>query len=962
MATESTEELIKTGYAHLARFAFHTRDNPFIKHQASLSFDETNHEELVALLDGEVRFQDWLRTKTARRLLRAIEVGSVPRDVDLLVRQGEKVVGVDSVHAFLHAPLFWWLVSILWCIAVSQAVDPLLAPGIRGYRFRKDFLRDPSRAGLMFEEQRAAQKRWKEFPQEVREGHPGDYVTNATLDLRAFYYAIDAGPREITRRFFASHGKRSPATRRLRVLADLLEQLHRRYAQGCSQTKPRIGYLDPEGASPLPVGLPSSQVLGNMIISMALGELQELEDVVAVAAYADDITVMTTALPELREKPVEFLARLGLCGPESPHALHCESTRQLGGLVTGEEKMAVSYSRYLPPVDEEAEQAVHSFLERLGIAADDWAPSFADDNADWGGRLGAVLRSANRRERIPTQLRDELLALLDEVRVGLSPEETAKRFEEFFVELDRRLIVALRPYWCELIVVAVNAKGLRAVDVLTKQVAEIVETVQLPDGAPGAGYEALRFGLRQSWYQALAQAIAVVTDAEDRKELSRVFPKVTLGRHSLRMKAVIARAGKIRKRRLISPTLVAVPLAEFSDWKGALIGPRAFDRFLAWTRGRPPSKNPELLAERVEGSLRFINLHEACLAIHLWAGHAQERWLDEAFAVLRGQPLIDAELVDELWEGAEAAIDPPVPSKEERSKRELAELQLRVGMPSMQIPPNQLRAMAKGETAQLEAIASDLRRSLKGVVRSARKTTDVLVLPEWAILPQLLPWLMDQSARRQIFVVGGQTPEIVGSQYRNRLWAGVPLLDSASHRACLVTPPRQKRFLSPHEEEEMDKRKLKQVKSKRKEVRPIGWRGVRIGSLLCFEFADIELRRRMRFAVDVLTVSSLNRDWRYFDVVQDSTSRDNYCLTICVNTGAFPGTRIVRPTKSEMAVAASVHGSDRPALITKGIDMLPIVLAQANGETPKKIIAGYKPHDGMRLKDYKPFPPGRPKK
>ena len=66
---------------------------------------------------------------------------------------------------------------------------------------------------------------------------------------------------------------------------------------------------------------------------------------------------------------------------------------------------------------------------------------------------------------------------------------------------------------------------------------------------------------------------------------------------------------------------------------------------------------------------------------------------------------------------------------------------------------------------------------------------------------------------------------------------------------------------------------------------------------------------RLRAGADLLTVSSLNKDWRYFDAIQESTTRDNYCLTLCVNTGAFPGTKLMRPTSSAMAVAASVHGS-----------------------------------------------------
>jgi hypothetical protein len=55
-----------------------------------------------------------------------------------------------------------------------------------------------------------------------------------------------------------------------------------------------------------------------------------------------------------------------------------------------------------------------------------------------------------------------------------------------------------------------------------------------------------------------------------------------------------------------------------------------------------------------------------------------------------------------------------------------------------------------------------------------------------------------------------------------------------------------------------------------------------------------------------------------------STSRDNHCLSVCVNTGTYPGTRITRPTSSEMAEVASVHGSGHPVPITKRIDLTPI--------------------------------------
>jgi hypothetical protein len=953
----TTEQLIQTGFEHLGRFAFYTRDNPFVSRQASFALSSTYSEELERLLDGEIEVADWLQTDLGRRLLADIRVGSLPRDVQLLFRDGEQVVGVDSVHAFLHAQLFWWLVSILWSISVADFVDPLLGDGVKGFRFEKAFLSDPRRGGLMFADQRFARGEWKDFPEQVRKEHPGQFLTTAKLDLRAFYYSIDAGPARILNAFLAVHGKRPRRQRRVRVLTELLGVLHRRYAERCAAVAPRKADLGEEGKLPLPVGLPSSQVLANMIVSMALGEIEEEEQTVAAAAYADDLVVMSEALAELREPPAAFLARIGLISVDEPYELKGEITAGIGRLITGEDKMAISYARYVAPESEEEAAARKSFLERLGLADADWE-GYDDDNADWGGRLTTVLRSAHKRERVPRKLRNELLGLLDEVRVGLAPEETAKRFDEFLGELDRRLFVALRPYWCELIVIAIAARGVAVVKNLTEGLREIIETVVLPEGTGKQGYRALKFGLRNSWYQALAQAIAVATSEEDREELRQSMPRIGLGlspKKSRTMKGTIASAMRIRDRRLIPSSLVAVPLAEFSEWEGALIGTDAFADFLEWRRAQdPPGADPAALAERVEHSLRFINLHEACLAIHLWAGRSDEEWLEQAFRVLKAQPLIDAGLVAELRASSESALALERGEEDDGKKKRRPQ----IGMPSMPVDENQLKAIVTDDRAELGMIAKRSRGVLQSVVRNAANNkVDFLVLPEWSILPQLVPWLMEQASSKQMLVIGGQAPTIAGTIYWNRLWTGIPLTDSAGHRACLVLPPRQKHFLSPDEEKDISDAGFTKAPSARGEVKPFAWRGMLIASLICFEFADIDIRRRLRFKADVLTVSSLNRDWHYFDVVQESTTRDNYCMTICVNTGSFPGTRIVRPTKSEMAVIASVHGSDHPAVITKRVDMWPIVAAQLFKGTPKEVIEGYEPSDGIKLCQYKPFPP-----
>ena len=237
-------------------------------------------------------------------------------------------------------------------------------------------------------------------------------------------------------------------------------------------------------------------------------------------------------------------------------------------------------------------------------------------------------------------------------------------------------------------------------------------------------------------------------------------------------------------------------------------------------------------------------------------------------------------------------------------------------------PENQLAALLADDQSALGQIAGVLRSATKTIVNAAaRRRAHVLVLPEWSLLPEQLTWVMNRAADARILLIGGQTPFVAGSAYSNRLWTGIPITDSGAHRACLVPPPRQKRYLSPHELAELKATEASIPTNGPKAIPTYRWRGATFSSLICFEFADISTRQQLRACADVVTVSSLNMDWRYFDAVQESMTRDSYCLTVCVNTGEYPGTRIMRPTKSENSSIAAVHGSDDPIVLTRVVDL-----------------------------------------
>ena len=196
-----SEELVRAGIDHFGRFSFQNRDNPFVSSRAALDLSPTRHRQLVQLLDGKIDPRQWLKGP-GRAARREIKIGLVPRGPHLVAEQGELVAGVDSVHAFLQAPLFWWLVSILWTITMSRSVDPLLGDGIKGYRAHPKFLKDPDSEGRMLSN--SGYGSWLEFPGEVADESPGITLAANRVDVRAFYYSVDAGPRQILNRFFAS--------------------------------------------------------------------------------------------------------------------------------------------------------------------------------------------------------------------------------------------------------------------------------------------------------------------------------------------------------------------------------------------------------------------------------------------------------------------------------------------------------------------------------------------------------------------------------------------------------------------------------------------------------------------------------------------------------------------------------------------------------------------------------------
>ncbi len=114
--------------------------------------------------------------------------------------------------------------------------------------------------------------------------------------------------------------------------------------------------------------------------------------------------------------------------------------------------------------------------------------------------------------------------MVDEIRIGLNPVEAESRLNKFIEEIDGGLFLALRPHWVDLLVVGIAAGGNDFIESINAHFVRLVGELEPPSDASRAMQRALNLGLRASWIQAIAQALAVALGEEELDELEAALP------------------------------------------------------------------------------------------------------------------------------------------------------------------------------------------------------------------------------------------------------------------------------------------------------------------------------------------------------------------------------------------------------------------------------------------------------
>lgn len=213
---------------------------------------------------------------------------------------------------------------------------------------------------------------------------------------------------------------------------------------------------------------------------------------------------------------------------------------------------------------------------------------------------------------------------------------------------------------------------------------------------------------------------------------------------------------------------------------------------------------------------------------------------------------------------------------------------------------------------------------LKGMFQYCNKyDTKILVMPELYVPIYWIKDLIMFSKRTNIAVIAGlQYVEGKDNFIHNYLLNIFPLnMPLNLYGKECVAYIREKNDYSPIEKRELSKIGKVCKDLEKPEYQIFKWRGLNISSLVCFELTDVSARALLKGMCDILAVSVFNPDTTYFSKIISSTSRDLHCFIAQSNTSIYGDSRITGPYDRDCKDIVRLKGGDNDNVIIGSINL-----------------------------------------
>ena len=225
------------------------------------------------------------------------------------------------------------------------------------------------------------------------------------------------------------------------------------------------------------------------------------------------------------------------------------------------------------------------------------------------------------------------------------------------------------------------------------------------------------------------------------------------------------------------------------------------------------------------------------------------------------------------------------------------------------------------------------KETLRNILSEAAKNkVKILVFPELFLPIYWLLEVIDFARKSQIAIITGlQYVRTGNDNVLNLLSVILPFRSGFEYKYMnSFVFIREKNDYSPIELEGLANYNLTCKNSPVPRYQVFHWNNLSISPYLCFEFTDIFARAIVKNKCDILTVCELNRDTNYFSDIVNSIVRDLHAVVIQANTSDYGDSRITCPYDRDSKDILKIKGGDNEFIIVGTVKLQSIIEYQAN--------------------------------
>lgn len=262
----------------------------------------------------------------------------------------------------------------------------------------------------------------------------------------------------------------------------------------------------------------------------------------------------------------------------------------------------------------------------------------------------------------------------------------------------------------------------------------------------------------------------------------------------------------------------------------------------------------------------------------------------------------------------------------------------KIAIANMKVDTSSLYNMIIGKTVCNPSITTQLQEIIN---EAHRHRCDLLIFPELSVPHEWLTTLCMQCIRCNMGIVAGLGYTCNSHKEAFNMVATILPVKIGNYTTCMVST-RVKNHYAPSEKKILEGYGFT-IPKQPAVYDHFHWRQLYFTVYNCFELASIEARALFKSEIDLIIATECNKDTHYYSDIIGSWVRDIHCYLAQINTSEYGDSRIMRPSKSESRDLVIVKGGKNSTVLIEELEVSALRNFQLKGHPLQLDDKSFKP-------------------